>query len=279
MHHFFFPLLFLFAGGFFFAPIVSQAAQLHFDGSEIFLNTEGQRVNAIEGTLEIPSGSFLDHIRNANSIVSFWIEPPTFRLSATGTIIRWSGIIPGGFNGQKGLLFDLVFAPSSDRIVIPKLLGARAFTADGQATELSVGLTSVRSGSQPKSIPDTTPPQSFSINIVRHPQIFNGEWFAVFSTQDKESGVAGYRVFESAKRFDLADPTLLRQAWIAVISPYHLTNQSRQQYLYVDATDQAGNHRLTVQPPPSSLIFRWLISLAILVSVAFLFWLLRSYFF
>ena len=102
-----------------FIPISSSAATLYFDpanqeinlneqfGVNFFLNTENEKINAIEGDLVFPEGLLeLKEIRDGNSIINFWVERPKIK---SNNQIAFSGIIPGGYIGRKGLIFQLFF--------------------------------------------------------------------------------------------------------------------------------------------------------------------------
>jgi hypothetical protein len=61
--------------------------------------------------------------------------------------------------------------------------------------------------------------------------VFDGNYYVVFSTVDKQSGLDHYEIFESG-------------AWKAVSSPYKLRNQSLKGGVQIKAIDKAGNERL-----------------------------------
>src|SRR4051812_43407592 len=70
----------------------------------IALESKAQHVNAIEGTVILPENFKVQSLGEGNSIVSMWVEHP----AVTGSRIRFSGIIPGGYEGDAGNLFDIV---------------------------------------------------------------------------------------------------------------------------------------------------------------------------
>lgn len=74
---------------------------------DVFLNTQGQRINAFEGTV-IFDGSTLEvqKIQDDDSVVNFWIKKP----EAGQGEIGFSGITPGGYSGSRGLLFSVDFS-------------------------------------------------------------------------------------------------------------------------------------------------------------------------
>ena len=74
--------------------------------TNFFIDTEGQGINAIEGTIIFPQKIVsLKEINDGNSIINFWIKRPAFKDGE----ISFSGIIPGGYSSKKGLILTLVF--------------------------------------------------------------------------------------------------------------------------------------------------------------------------
>src|SRR3989344_699365 len=108
----FFTLFFIFA-----SPAL--AAGIHLELAEktvslnqdfiiqLFLDTEGRPANAIEGKILFDQDILeIQEINDGNSILNFWVEKP--HLESDGSIV-FSGIIPGGFNGERGLVLNLLF--------------------------------------------------------------------------------------------------------------------------------------------------------------------------
>jgi len=77
---------------------------------------------------------------------------------------------------------------------------------DGSGTEaklspsiLNFQVVGINSPNQPppiSEIKDTEPPELFTPEIGRQPDIFNNQWFLAFTTQDKNSGISHYEVRE-----------------------------------------------------------------------------------
>ncbi|MBI2552806.1 hypothetical protein HYW17_05935 [Candidatus Uhrbacteria bacterium] len=70
----------------------------------VFLDTQGEEINAVEGVVVYPKLLELQGVREDNSMISIWIERP--HPSASG--VEFSGITPGGFSGSRIYLFSLV---------------------------------------------------------------------------------------------------------------------------------------------------------------------------
>jgi hypothetical protein len=64
-----------------------------------------------------------------------------------------------------------------------------------------------------KLLNDTSPPEPFEIQIQKNPAIFDGKYFIVFYTTDKETGVDYYMVKEGEREWKIAkSPYLTRES-------------------------------------------------------------------
>src|SRR3989338_2252363 len=97
----------VFAAELYFGAHTREVGSNQFVEVGVFLNTEGQTINAVEGSVTFPSGLIAPkEVRNGDSIISFWVEQP--HLGGDGTV-QFSGVIPGGYTGRNGLLFSVIF--------------------------------------------------------------------------------------------------------------------------------------------------------------------------
>ena len=72
------------------------------------------------------------------------------------------------------------------------------------------------------------------------PSLFNGQWFAVFSTVDKQTGVKDhYEVAEVPS--SQANTPQSQWNWVRAVSPYLIKDQSLNNIIAVRAIDVAGN--------------------------------------
>ncbi len=219
--------------------------------ASIFLDTEGESINAAAGKIIFPSQLLeMQEVRDGNSIINFWVERP--KVDQTGTI-NFSGIIPGGYQGGKGFLFSIVFQAKSSGKSIVEIHDAKILLNNGKGTSASLTISplqfSITQGgvaSQPsvKSAEDNKLPEEFKPEITQSPDIFDGKWFLVFATQDKGSGIADYQVRESQSRI-----LAFFSGWHSATSPYLLQDQNLTSYIYVKAIDKAGNKRVVVVEP------------------------------
>lgn len=220
----------------------------------IFLNAEDENINAIEGKIVFPADLLeLKKIRDGNSIINLWIERPEVksdpvpeqaRYGASNQII-FSGITPGGYADDQGLIFSLVFQTKKEGKGLIEIYDTRALLNDGKGTEAKLRISNFQfliSKEAPAKAPvpeikDTDPPELFQPMIAQDSTIFNGKYFLVFATQDKGLGIDYYEMREGKKNFIVAK------------SPYLLENQNLDTEIRVKAIDKAGNEQIVVLPP------------------------------
>jgi hypothetical protein len=113
---------------------------------------------------------------------------------------------------------------------------------------------------------DNIPPESFEIEIHQDPSIFEGKYFIIFSTTDKQTGLDYFEVKEGEKDWKRAE------------SPYLLEDQTLQSIIKVRAVDKAGNERIAEYIPPKKITWKdllpWII--LILVGVGVIWWIIRK---
>lgn len=226
---------------------------------EVSVSADGTPVNAVEGSLAVSPNLEIKEIRLARSVIPLWVEEPTI----SGNTISFAGVIPGGFEGVLGNLWQGFRAGTLFRIVLTaREVGASSISPEeNTAVYLNDGegskgiLNAFRTtfvvlpqGEVTKEIlpdrNDVVPPETFT------PLISEGDAFGftgralVFSTQDKQTGIAYYEV---------AVHTFLRSeddlSWERALSPYQLSESTRTKFVYVRAVDVAGNTRVAVVEP------------------------------
>lgn len=244
-------------------PIAAQAAELKLSSPvseaeagrqlqvDLFLNTGEEDINALEGIIVFPQELLkLKEIRDGNTIVNLWLEKP--KNDSIGGI-AFSGITPGGFKGENGLIFSAIFETIKSGAAALEISEARALLNDGQGTPatlnilpIDITISEATSSSKPVviEISDIAPPESFKPEIAQDQNVFDGKYFLVFATQDKGAGIEKYAVRESRQKFS---SFLLR--WQEAISPHLLADQELKSYIFVKAVDLAGNERIEVIPP------------------------------
>jgi hypothetical protein len=219
--------------------------------AKFFFKAE-EYINAIEGEIIFPPELLeITEIREANSIINLWVEQP--KLKQEG-LIYFSGIIPGGYRGEKGLLFSAVFQTKKTGTGLIKLENIRSLLNDGKGTETKTTVSELKFSVaqeapvfvvQELKLKDREPPESFKPMIGKDPEIFEGKYFLVFTTEDKGSGIDHYEVSEKRKyRIGNWEFGIGKPKWVKTESPYILNDQELRSDIYVKAKDRAGNERI-----------------------------------
>jgi hypothetical protein len=216
---------------------------------DLILNTQNEEINAVEGRIIFSSETLeLKEMRDGNSIVNFWVERPKAKFNNE---IDFSGIVPGGYTGEKGLIFSIIFQSKAEGEGIVEIQNAKALLNDGEGTTAKTTISNFQFLiSEKVSIPqisipeikDTDPPEDFKPEIAQSPEMFDGKYFLVFATQDKGSGIDHYEVCEGSKK-----------KCVIAESPYLLQNQKLDQQIFVKAVDKSGNERVVMLPPQKPL--------------------------
>lgn len=202
----------------------------------LILDTKGQNINALAGEVVAPDTLKPMGISDGNSIVNFWIEPLRFE----GQRLIFSGMIPGGYNGATGKLFNFVLEGEQAELSRLKVKDLIALLNDGQGTKTAVRVTwQARPFESSGERIDIIAPEPFQPLIGRTPDLFGNQWFVSFAAQDKQSGIDHYEVAESRLSFNF----LHRLNWIKTISPYQLLDQTGRSNIFVRAVDREGNVR------------------------------------
>ena len=272
-------------------PSFATAATLYLDpqeheyglGDTFFLSVrvdnEDTCVNAAEVSLRYPTELLkaID-VSRGKSIFTLWPEAPV--VDKEQGVITFMGGIPAGYCGRtegdpglSNILAQIVFTIPAE---IKTQTSARAaevrFDAhsrvllnDGLGTEAETTLRAAKLTIHPDiRTPknewleilrsDEVSPERFSIGLEQNRNLFGGEYFIVFSTTDKQSGLDFYEVRESDQertQFKVDSPYKAR--WIPAESPYPLEDQNLRSLIRVRAVDKAGNERIEELVPDISL--------------------------
>lgn len=209
---------------------------------DVSINTEGQKINTIEGNIALgdTTGNFeIRDITVAGSGFTLWPRKPS--LSAQGDNISFIGGVPEGITGSVGLFKIIVFAKNPSELrVTPKDIVA--YMDDGKGTAISVTsrdviVNALPSGAESRDAwrtmvsKDNIAPEIFDIVLYQDPTLYEGKKFLSFSTTDNQSGISYYEVQE-----DGALP-------VRTGDQYVLVNQNNAKEIIVTAYDMAGNAR------------------------------------
>jgi hypothetical protein len=294
---FIFNLVFQISNSIFQIPIV-KAVELNFDQQElhlpmaaefsvkVLLNTNNENINALDVKLHYPDNILkVEDLINGNSIVNFWIEKPRVE----NGIIRFSGIIPGGYTGENGLLLIIKFRSIKEGEGEISFVGdSQILLNDGLGTKADLKSQNLKiliseSPNSKFQIPnskfsDIELPESFMPEITRDSNIFDGKWFLVFATQDKGSGIDHYEILETRSNIKaiLINKKIFlnyfKKQWKFGESPYIINDQKLQSYIFVKAIDKAGNERIVKINPQNPLpwyknLENWIIIIVLLLFV------------
>ncbi|MEK7147958.1 MAG: hypothetical protein AAB758_01530 [Patescibacteria group bacterium] len=198
---------------------------------EFYVDTKGENINAIEGTIHIPTGVNINQIQTGRSIILMWLSEP--KINQVSQAIYFSGISPGGFKGKPTLFSFSGELNDSDlgRFTYSHVIG---FLGDGSGSATPITLAA-RVGSK---VEDSVPPEEFVPIIYRSEDIFEGEPFISFLTQDKGVGILQY---EYATKWFFSPND---DEWQEASSPLRITTKDLFKKIYVKAIDKAGNERI-----------------------------------
>ena len=268
-----------------FFPFTSEAARIYLEpvSKEVNLNdtflvniridNEGECINAVDVKIAYDNKAIgaVDFSRG-ESVLTLWVEAPTIDHSAG--IISFSGGIPGGYCGRivgdpglSNILGKIAFSTSGHRIEgspgdvaqVEILPSSKVLLNDGLGTpaDLTLDGASFTIGTPGKFIKDewmdevkkdTIPPELFEINIHQNPSIENNKYFITFTTNDKQSGVDHFEVFEGSWEkpgFEVGTNKPAQWRRVEKNEQYYvLRDQTLNSKVLVKAIDKAGNERL-----------------------------------
>lgn len=243
----------------------------------LYLDSEGETVNALEGNIQVPEFLRVDTFRDGDTLIAFWSERSSVNNNQT---IIFSGLIPGGWQGRNGKIFSFITETTSEGNDTLFLSDTQVLLHDGEGTKAAVvtesltlrvdetiTLTDFISGEN-----DTELPEPFIPLLSQDLNIFSGDYFLVFATQDKNSGVDHYEVLETRKK--LHDER--KGNWRIAESPYRVSDQSLRSFIYIRAIDRSGNIRVELFEPTisdvskSTRIFLGILLLVFLLFVGFI---------
>jgi hypothetical protein len=273
----------------YFKPDSGQYYQDETFSVQLMIDTEKDCINTVKGEIDF-SKDILESVNFAtgNSILTIWLEKP--KIEQNLGKISFVGGIPGGYcgplpgePGELNLLLKIFFKAKREGIANLRFSEeSQVLLNDGLGTPAKLSLKeaifeiSPEKTETPKKeweaeiLKDNIPPEPFEIEIHQDPSIFEGKYFIVFSTTDKQTGIDHYEVAE--QRRTLRQTTL---NWKRAESPYLLEDQGLKSIIKVKAVDKAGNERIAEYIPPKKPFPYWLI-IPILVGAGIGYWFYRK---
>lgn len=239
---------------------------------ELRVDAEDECINTVKGDLSFPQ-DILEAVdfSQGDSILSLWLESPD--INQTLGLVSFIGGIPGGYcgklpgePGRPDLIGKIIFkihevpqilTPSTAKIefldtsqvLLNDGFGTPAkLTLEGMALKILPGEGEIPESEWEKELKeDVIPPEPFNIEINKDPSVFEGKYFIVFSTTDKQTGINYYEIKEGKKE------------WKKGESPYLLEDQTLRSIIRVKAVDKAGNERIAEYLPAKKPFPWWLI--------------------
>lgn len=224
----------------------------------LFIDTEGQQINALEGVISVPLNiAKVIEVNDGGSIIDVWLEKPEI----TEEGIVFSGIISGGFGGvyepyvpeqKPGKILSFILKSSNQGVAAIVLKRPLALLNDGDGTSANTSSKSFylevlnhEVVSFNEESPDTILPEEFFPEIAQDQNIFDGKYFVIFNTQDKDSGIDHYEISVDNKE------------WVIAESPYVLKDQSLRGIVKIKAVDKSGNERVVEIPATYPQVFQY----------------------
>jgi hypothetical protein len=130
----------------------------------VFVSSTDQAMNAISGAISFPSDLLqVVSISKANSVLSLWVQDPTF--SNTDGTISWSGVVPNpGYTGSRGQAVSIQFrARKTGTAAIVFASASQVLANDGNGTDILTGTgsaTIIITSATPIQTPPPPPPST-----------------------------------------------------------------------------------------------------------------------
>lgn len=243
--------------------------------------TTGECINTVDAVISYSGNIQPIDVSVGRSIFNLWVERPTINkekktITLAGgvtngycgrvegdprltnvvaeIIFRSPGMVVGG--GSEDNLAIISFAPET-QVLLNDGLGTRAelITLGSTITLLDGAGPGITDAWRDNVRADTLPPEEFSITLTKDDITFNGRYYIVFNTSDKQTGLSHFEVTEES----LSEQGLFKWGgvgvpWLRVdANTYELKDQSLKSVVRVKAIDKAGNEYIATLIPDESL--------------------------
>lgn len=228
---------------------------------DIILDSAGEEINAVNLKILYPGVISIKEISRIGSNITLWVSDPSFDRSS----IQLSGGVPKGITSDHALIARLVLeAKAIGTGTLALQPGSVVLRNDGAGSTTSIATTPAQiiiAARPPQTTPivvdstalrttkDNGNPVPFGIQVTTVPTIYNGKYFAAFTTSDNRSGVDHYELKEGSGTFRTAR------------SPYLLSDQNLRTVVRARAYDALGNFTEAVWPGVFKRIWWWLLGL------------------
>ncbi len=224
-------------------------------------------INAIEGQIKIDTSLLeLKSIADGSSVVPLWIEAPKYNGKG---FVDFSGIVPGGVGpviSKESRLFDITLRAKAAGQTRISFTNYQAYLHQAQAEKASNSTEDIVINILPEEMIDSKNilvldfelPEPFQIYVVKNKEFYDNKYVAIFSAQDKGTGMDHYETKESFLGLD--------GAWKRGESPYQLLDQNLFSIIEVKAVDKVGRERIEKFVPPR-VVYILVIALVVLALV------------
>ena len=253
---------------------------------QVIIDTEKDCINTVKGEIDF-SKDILETVNftTGNSILTIWLEKP--KVNQNLGKISFVGGIPGGYcgplpgePGELDLLLKIFFKTKKEgtanlrfseesQVLLHDGLGTPAkLTTKGTIFTILSGISEVpKKEWQEELKKDDISPEPFEIEIHQDPSIFDGKYFIIFFTADKQTGIDYCEVKEG------------KRDWKRGESPYLLEDQELKSIIKVKAVDKAGNEKISeIIPLKKPFPYLIVILVGLVVIVVIIYWLWKKYF-
>ncbi len=231
----------------------------------------GECINAVDAVVSYSESIIPVDITVGKSIFPIWVEAPV--INKENRTISFAGGIPNGYCGRvqgdpnlTNTLVEIFFRAPGMQVgggearsaaTVQFTDATTAYLNDGKGTQANLqkfGANFTLADTVGAEIldpwstdvqSDELPPEDFSASI----ESINNQWYVVFNTTDKQTGISHYEVIEeSYKQSKLFNFGAANAPWVKTKSPHLLKDQSRNSVVRVRAIDKAGNEYIVTLP-------------------------------
>jgi hypothetical protein len=271
-----------------FIPSFASAANVYLETSRntvsvgdtfivtVKVDSEKTSINSVEGDIVLEGNNnnvTVNDFSLAKSIFSLWPRTPS--LSKDGNTISFVGGVPGGFDLDKTILFNIIVEANKEGDIKISPKNMAIYANDGKGTRVPINLSSLDIKVSPKNdgnasinewnslvSSDKKNPEDFTIVVGKDASLFEGKRFAFFTAVDNQSGISYYEVSENGK-------PAIRSG-----SMYVLENQDDNSTpsLKVTAYDKAGNKTTSIYKTPGFAIFGFSLTFIIILIIIVIIW-------
>lgn len=275
---------------FYFIPSIVSASSIYFETSKsaiyigdtfiisVLIDSEKIKINSIEGDIildQIDNNLIVNDFNLAGSVFNLWPRTPS--LSTNGNIISFVGGVPGGFNKDKAIVFNIIVKADKEGEIKISPKDISIFANDGKGTKVPISFENLTLNILPKNdnvaprnewlgivSSDKISPEKFDIVIGRDVSLFEGKRFAFFTSVDNQSGISYYEVSENGSQSVRSGST------------YVLLNQNEDitPNIKVTAYDKAGNKTVSIYKKQGMTILGFSMNFFIILIAIIIAWLI-----